>query len=169
MTVGRSHFELRKHKQKRRKESHVYHSGSGGSAIHGEVQSAGAVQPRKKKVQGDLTCVYKYLVWSNEEEGPRLFSVMPMDQKRGNGHKSKNKKYKNVFTVQMVKHWNKLSRDVVVFICGSKLNWIWVWTTCSSWLCLSRRFALEDFCIHNSLILWKVSKKQVGGHREQLH
>lgn len=133
MTVGRSHFELRNYKQKRRKHratntiQEVEHL-----PYTEKLRVLGLCSLERKKVRGDLTCVYKYLVGSDEEEAPRLFSVMPMGQTRGNGHKSKNKKYKNIFTVQVIKHWNKLSRDVVVFICGSKPNWTWVWTTCSS-------------------------------------
>jgi len=43
--------------------------------------------------------VYKYLTGSTEEEGARLFSVMPTDQTRSNGHKLKNRKHKKIFIV----------------------------------------------------------------------
>ncbi|KAK4829030.1 hypothetical protein QYF61_001805 [Mycteria americana] len=83
-----------------------------------EAQRAGTVQPGEKKVQGDLTLLYKYLMGTNVEVGARLFSVMPMDQTRGNRHKLKNRKYKNFLTAWVDKHWNRLPTEVVVFICG---------------------------------------------------
>ncbi|KAK4818016.1 hypothetical protein QYF61_004129 [Mycteria americana] len=49
----------------------------------------------------------------NEDERVRLFSVVPTDRTRGNGHKLKHMK---MFTVRTVKHWNRLSRDGVKII-----------------------------------------------------
>jgi len=40
--------------------------------------------------------VHKYLIGCNEEEGDSLFSVLPVDRTRGNGHKLKHMKF----------HWN---------------------------------------------------------------
>lgn len=56
----------------------------------------------------------------NEVEEARLFSAVPVDRIRGNGHKLKTKQNrrfhlntrKQFFTVRMVKHWHGLPRDV---------------------------------------------------------
>lgn len=47
-----------------------------------------------------------------------IFSVVPSDRKRGNGHKLKYGKLhlsitKNFFIVRFVKHWNRFPREAV--------------------------------------------------------
>jgi len=54
---------------------------------------AGAVHPGVQKAQLDLIYVYEYLMGENEHEGASLFSVVPLDRTRGNGHKLKHMKF----------------------------------------------------------------------------
>ena len=54
----------------------------------------------------------------NEEQGVRLFSVVPSDRTRCNGHELKHMKIhldtrKHFFTVRVTEHWHRLPREVV--------------------------------------------------------
>lgn len=45
------------------------------------------------RFRGDLSDVYKYFTGENEEQGARVFSVVPTDTTRGDGHKINNREF----------------------------------------------------------------------------
>ncbi|PKU42529.1 reverse hypothetical protein [Limosa lapponica baueri] len=72
----------------------------------------------KRRLRGDLINAYKYLKAGCQEDGAGLFSVVPREKTRGNGHKPEYKKFhlnmrRNFFTLRVTEHWNRLPREVV--------------------------------------------------------
>ena len=61
---------------------------------------------------------YKYLQGGCQEDGVRLFPVVPSDRTRGNGHKLKQGKFqlnmrKNFFPLRVMEPWHRLPREAV--------------------------------------------------------
>lgn len=106
-----------------------------------QARKLGLFSLEKRGFRGDLIYTSRE---GAKKIGNRLLSVVPKGWEAvGTKWNARN----SIFTLRVIKYWNKLSREVEgVSSLGDTQNvWIWSWATSSRWICFQQSSSLAGW------------------------